>query len=101
MKQFKYKQFLIIASPISHQFDLWEEVEYQKIGDGTKEVPMGERAIRRESHGYDMTFDRCIEKISIMELSTGEDVQELKLINSQFQKVLDSIKQEFSKVKAD
>jgi hypothetical protein len=101
MKQFKYKQFLIIASPISHQFDLWEEVEYQKIGDGTKEEPTGEKAVRRESHGYDMTFDRCIEKIVAMEATKGEETQELISLIFSFKEILEDIKQEFSKVKAD
>lgn len=99
MKEFKYKQFVITASPISYQFDLWEEVEYQKIGTGTKENPNGELATRRTSHGYDMTVPRCIEKIVTLEVMKEESVDELKQISSQFQKVLDSIQQEFSKVK--
>lgn len=99
MKEFKYKQFVITTSPVSYQFDLWEEIECRKTGDGTKLKPTGEFYTKRESHGYDMTFDRCIEKVITMEVMRGESVDELNEISSQFQKVLDSIQQEFSKVK--
>lgn len=101
MKQFKYKEFLVIPSPISYQFDLWEEVNYQKIGDGTKEKPNGEMAVRKESHGYDMTFDRCIEKIITIEATKGEDTSELTSLILSFKEILEDIKQEFSKVKAN
>ena len=68
---------------------------------GTKEKPNGEMAARKESHGYDMTFDRCIEKIITIESTKDEDTSELISLILSFKEILEDIKQEFSKVKQD
>ena len=51
MIKVRYKQFLIEPSVNSYQFDLSEEIEYRKIGEGTREDPKGEISTRYDNFG--------------------------------------------------
>ena len=99
MIKVRYKQFLIEPSVNSYQFDLSEEIEYRKIGEGTREDPKGEISTRYDNLGYDMTFERCVEKIVKILASEGEEVIEIQELLSRYQAIFKEIKEEFKSVK--
>ena len=99
MIKVRYKQFVIEPSQMSYQFDLSEEINYQKIGTGTREEPNGESAIRYDNLGYDMTFEKCVEKIVKILASEGEDIMEIQELLSRYEAIFKEIKEEFKSVK--
>jgi len=99
MIKIRYKQFLIEPSQMSYQWDLNEEVEYQKIGEGTRENPTGETALRYNNLGYDMTFEKCVEKIVKILASEGEEIAEINELLNRYQAIFKEIKEEFKSVK--
>ena len=99
MIQIRYKQFLIEPSQISYQWDLNEEVEYQKIGTGNKQNPNGEQATRYNNLGYDMTFEKCVGKIVKILASEGGYITEINELLNSYQSIFKDIKEEFKSVK--
>lgn len=63
-----YKQYRI--EPADHavgRYDLVEEIEKQKLGEGTKDNPTGEKYIFEEQISYGVTLERAIQSIITME----------------------------------
>lgn len=75
-----------LIDPQNVGFDLIEEVEYRKIGEGTKDNPTGEMATRGNIIVYNGSLEYCINRLIHLKLKKNESVVDLKSFILEYKK---------------
>ena len=72
-------------------FDLIKEVDAQKLGTGTMQSPNGEKYLRDEEIGYNMSLENCIQTIIHLELCKSNETVDLKTYIDEYKRVKNEI----------